>query len=51
MMCSTGSSVSGSTIDGNEVVAGGFKAISRDLEDGKKVVKGPASPASEKKEP
>jgi len=29
--------------DGQEVVAGGYRAISRDLEDGKKVKKGPAA--------
>jgi len=29
--------------DGQEVVSGGYRAISRDLEDGKKVKKGPAS--------
>jgi HlyD family secretion protein len=43
--------VSSGLQEGDEVVSGGFKAISRDLEDGKKVVKGPAAPASEKKEP
>jgi HlyD family secretion protein len=37
--------------DGQEVVSGGFKAISRDLEDGKKIVKGPANPAADTKEP
>jgi HlyD family secretion protein len=34
-----------------EVVSGGYKAISKDLEDGKKVAKGPATQDSEKKEP
>src|SRR5664280_2146325 len=37
--------------ESNEVVAGGFKAISRDLEDGKKVVKGPAAGVADKKQP
>jgi len=37
--------------EGQEVVSGGYKAISRDLEDGKKVVKGPAVSTSDKKEP
>jgi HlyD family secretion protein len=37
--------------EGDEVVSGGFKAISRDLEDGRKVLKGPAKADSEKKEP
>jgi HlyD family secretion protein len=35
--------------EGSEVVSGGFKAISRDLEDGKKIVKGTVSSAAEKK--
>jgi hypothetical protein len=33
------------------VVSGGFKAISRDLEDGKKIVKGPSNLAADAKEP
>jgi HlyD family secretion protein len=37
--------------EGQEVVSGGYKAISRDLEDGKKVVKGTPAKDSEKKEP
>ena len=37
--------------EGQEVVSGGFKAISRDLEDGKKVVKGAANPSADSKEP
>lgn len=37
--------------DGQEVVSGGFKAISRDLGDGKKIVKGPATLAADAKEP
>jgi HlyD family secretion protein len=37
--------------EGQEVVSGGFRAISRDLEDGKKVVKGTANPAADGKEP
>ena len=36
--------------DGQEVVSGGFHAISHDLEDGKKVVKGKATADGEKKE-
>ena len=32
--------------DGQEVISGGYRAISRDLEDGKKIKKGP--PAGEK---
>jgi HlyD family secretion protein len=36
--------------EGDEVVSGGFRAISRDLDDGKKIVKGPSSLASDKKE-
>ena len=40
--------------EGQEVVSGGFKAITRELEDGKKIRKGPAvgdkDKASEKKE-
>ena len=40
--------------EGQEVVSGGFKAITRELEDGTKIRKGPASgdkdQASEKKE-
>ena len=40
--------------EGQEVVSGGFKAITRELEDGKKIRKGPATgdkeKASEKKE-
>ncbi len=35
--------------DGEEVVSGGYHAISHDLEDGKKVVKGKAAPDMEKK--
>jgi HlyD family secretion protein len=34
----------------DEVVSGGFRAINRDLNDGHKVVKGPATPATDKKE-
>jgi HlyD family secretion protein len=37
--------------EGQEVVSGGFKAISRDLEDGKKIVKGPSNLAADAKEP
>jgi len=37
--------------EGQEVVSGGFKAISRDLEDGKKIALGKAPAESEKKEP
>ena len=37
--------------DGQEVVSGGYHAISHDLEDGKKVTKGKATPDMEKKEP
>ena len=37
--------------EGAEVVSGGFKAISRDLEDGKKVAKGPPNFVPDKKEP
>ena len=36
--------------DGQEVVSGGFHAISHDLEDGKKIVKGKAVADTEKKE-
>jgi HlyD family secretion protein len=35
--------------DGQEVVSGGYHAISHDLEDGKKVVKGVGTPDMEKK--
>jgi len=35
--------------DGQEVVSGGYHAISHDLEDGKKVVKGKATPADTEK--
>jgi HlyD family secretion protein len=35
--------------DGQEVVSGGYHAISHDLEDGKKIVKGKAVPDAEKK--
>jgi HlyD family secretion protein len=34
--------------EGQEVVSGSFKAITRELEDGKKVRKGPASGAKDK---
>ena len=34
--------------EGQEVVSGGFKAITRDLEDGKKIRKGPATGDKEK---
>jgi len=36
--------------EGEEVVSGGFRAIARDLEDGKKVVKGPPLGQKEKEE-
>jgi HlyD family secretion protein len=36
--------------DGQEVVSGGYHAISHDLEDGKKIVKGKATADTEKKE-
>lgn len=36
--------------DGQEVVSGGFHAISHDLEDGKKIVKGKSTADAEKKE-
>jgi HlyD family secretion protein len=36
--------------EGQEVVSGGYRAISRDLEEGKKVRKGPAAGAEKKKE-
>lgn len=36
--------------DGQEVVSGGYHAISHDLEDGKKIVKGKVAPEMEKKE-
>ena len=34
--------------EGQEVVSGGFRAITRDLDDGKKIRKGPASGEKEK---
>jgi HlyD family secretion protein len=37
--------------EGQEVISGGYKAINRELEDGKKVVKGTAPAEAEKKEP
>jgi HlyD family secretion protein len=37
--------------DGQEVVSGGYHAISHDLEDGKKIVKMTGTPDTEKKEP
>ena len=37
--------------DGDEVVSGGYHAISHDLEDGKKVVKGKAMPGDAEKKP
>ena len=33
-----------------EIISGGYRAISRDLDDGKKIVKGAASGEKEKKE-
>jgi HlyD family secretion protein len=36
--------------EGDEIVSGGFRAISRDLDDGKKIKKG-AADAEEKKQP
>jgi HlyD family secretion protein len=36
--------------EGQEVISGGYRAISRDLEDGKKIVKGAAGKDEEKKE-
>ena len=35
--------------DGQEIVTGGYKAISRDLADGKKIIKGVPDSESEKK--
>jgi HlyD family secretion protein len=37
--------------EGDEIVTGGFKAIGRDLDDGKKIVKGPGGAESEKVQP
>jgi HlyD family secretion protein len=34
--------------EGDEIVTGGFRAIGKDLDDGKKIVKGPGSPPGEK---
>jgi multidrug efflux pump subunit AcrA (membrane-fusion protein) len=34
--------------EGDEIVIGGFHAISHDLDDGKKIVKGPAGGAPDK---
>ena len=42
--------VTGGLQEGQEVVSGGYRAISRDLEDGKKVVKGKAEKEDKKKE-
>jgi HlyD family secretion protein len=36
--------------NGQEIVSGGYRAISRDLDDGKKIKKGPATPESAKKD-
>jgi len=36
--------------EGQEIVTGGYKAISRELEDGKKIHKGPAEPEDKEKE-
>jgi HlyD family secretion protein len=36
--------------NGEEVVSGGYRAISRDLDDGKKIKKGPATPETAKKD-
>jgi HlyD family secretion protein len=36
--------------EGQEVVSGGYRAISRDLDDGKKIKKGPATPETAKKD-
>jgi HlyD family secretion protein len=37
--------------EGQEIVSGGFRAISRDLEDGKKIKKGPAMGTEDQKKP
>jgi len=37
--------------EGQEIVSGGFRAISRDLEDGKKIKKGPAMGMEDLKKP
>ena len=36
--------------NGQEIVSGGYRAISRDLDDGKKIKKGPATPETAKKD-
>jgi HlyD family secretion protein len=36
--------------NGEEIVSGGYRAISRDLDDGKKIKKGPATPETAKKD-
>jgi hypothetical protein len=37
--------------EGQEVISGGYHAISHDLEDGKKVVKGKGTPGDAEKKP
>ncbi len=37
--------------EGEEIVVGGYRAISRDLDDGKKIIKGAANPEADKPKP
>jgi HlyD family secretion protein len=42
--------ITGGLTNGQEIVSGGYRAISRDLDDGKKIKKGPATTEPAKKD-